>query len=91
MANLKSIVDELKQGRSRISRAIDALESVNGTRKWSSRGRKSKRRRMSAEARAKHCCGSARAMGEAEERSEGSVGVKPYTAKDDSAGDTCSA
>jgi len=51
--NIASVVDELKAERDRISRAIDALESVNGTpRRARGMGRR-KRRKMSAEARAK--------------------------------------
>jgi hypothetical protein len=51
--NIASVVDELKAERDRISRAIDALESVNGTaRRGRGMGRR-KRRKMSAEARAK--------------------------------------
>jgi hypothetical protein len=53
MADIRSIVEQLKAERDRISRAIDALESVNGTASRTRGMGRRKRRKMSAEARAK--------------------------------------
>ncbi len=53
MADIGSIVDQLKAERDRISRAIDALEAVNGTANRTRGIGRRKRRKMSAEARAK--------------------------------------
>ena len=51
--NIANVVDELKAERDRISRAIDALESVNGTGSRRRGTGRRNRRKMSAEARAK--------------------------------------
>src|SRR6266567_1729600 len=51
MANIQSIVAELKQERDRLSQAIDALESVSGTRTAAGRKSTDGKRKVSALAR----------------------------------------